>query len=270
MTRLVHLSDLHFGRARPELLDPLVEAVNGLAPDLVAISGDFTQRARRWQFRMAREFIDRLEPPVLSVPGNHDVPLENLPLRLIAPFLGYRRWISTTLEPVFVKDGTTVVGLNTVNPYVWQSGKVGRKMVEHACDAFEGREHTVRVIVAHHPFEHGPEDEKKPMRGAADAIDELARCGADIVLTGHLHTWRAEPFAERSGRRGAVQVHAGTGLSTRLRGEENDFNLLTVTGRRLLVERYAVAADAAKFRKAGEARFDLHVDHSDAPARAAG
>lgn len=265
MIRLLHLSDLHFGRARAELFEPLVEAVNRLAPDLVAISGDFTQRARRSQFRMARAFLDRLEPPVLSVPGNHDVPLENLPLRVVAPFLGYRRWISRTLEPVFTKDGTTVVGLNTVNPYVWQSGKVGRRAVEHACAAFEGREDTVRVIVAHHPFEHGPDVEKKPMRGAAAAIDELARCGADIVLTGHLHTWRAEPFAERAGRRGAVQVHAGSGLSTRVRGEENDFNLLTVEGRRLLVERYAAAADVAEFARAGEARFDLHVDHRDAP-----
>ncbi len=207
---------------------------------------------------MARAFIDRLEPPVLCVPGNHDVPLENLAVRVVAPWLAYRRYISTTLEPVFETEGTTVVGLNTVNPFVWQSGRVGRRAVGHACAAFEGREDTVRVVVAHHPFEHGPGVNKKPMRGAAGAIDRLAGCGADIVLSGHLHTWLAEPFAEQPGRRGAVQVHAGTGLSTRVRGEENDFNLLTVENRRLLVERYAAGTDAHGFTKAGEARFDLH------------
>ena len=74
MRRIAHLSDLHFGRDRPELLDPLVEAVNDLSPDLAAISGDLTQRARPAQFRAARDFIDRLEAPVLAVPGNHDVP----------------------------------------------------------------------------------------------------------------------------------------------------------------------------------------------------
>ena len=270
MTRIIHLSDLHFGRARPELLEPLVAAVNGLAPDLVAISGDLTQRARRGQFKQARDFIDRLEPPVLCVPGNHDVPLENLAVRLVAPFMAYRRYVSVVLEPVFEAEGTTVVGLNTVNPYVWQSGKVGQRAVERACAVFEGRDDTVRIVVAHHPFEHGPDVEKKPMRGAAGAIDRLADCGADIVLTGHLHTWMAEPFAERPGRRGAVQVHAGTGLSTRVRGEENDFNLLTVRDRRLLVERYAAAADAQDFTKVGEAHFDLHGHETAGEAADAG
>ena len=60
-TRLIHLSDLHFGRDRPELMRPLLDAVNGLSPDLVAISGDLTQRAFDSQFRAARAFIDRIE-----------------------------------------------------------------------------------------------------------------------------------------------------------------------------------------------------------------
>ena len=46
MKTLVHLSDLHFGRIDPALVDPLRRAVVELKPDLVAISGDFTQRAR--------------------------------------------------------------------------------------------------------------------------------------------------------------------------------------------------------------------------------
>ncbi|WP_223427880.1 metallophosphoesterase family protein [Tateyamaria pelophila] len=78
MKRLLHVSDLHFGRDRPELLSPLIDKINTLAPDLVAISGDLTQRARAAQFARARELIDRIESLVLVVPGNHDTPLDNL------------------------------------------------------------------------------------------------------------------------------------------------------------------------------------------------
>ncbi|WP_413220367.1 metallophosphoesterase [Tritonibacter mobilis] len=102
MKRLLHLSDLHFGRDRPELLDPLIEQINGLAPDLVAISGDLTQRARDWQFMRAREMIDRIKAPCLVVPGNHDTPLDNLFERVLMPWRRYRKWIACDLNRRFM------------------------------------------------------------------------------------------------------------------------------------------------------------------------
>ena len=122
MRRLVHLSDLHFGRDRPELLAPLLDCVNGLEPDLIAISGDLTQRARTSQFRQARAFIDALTAPVLSVPGNHDTPLYNLAERIFQPFAKYRQWIDRELQPVRHSPDASVVGVNSVNPYGWQRG----------------------------------------------------------------------------------------------------------------------------------------------------
>ena len=72
--RLVLLTDLHFGRAQPDLVQPLLDSVAEAAPDLVVIAGDFVQRARDSQFDMARSFLDRLSAPWLAVPGNHDIP----------------------------------------------------------------------------------------------------------------------------------------------------------------------------------------------------
>jgi 3',5'-cyclic AMP phosphodiesterase CpdA len=248
MRRIVHLSDLHFGRARPELLDPLVDCINALEPDLVAISGDLTQRARDWQFREARAFLDRMEAPWLSVPGNHDVPLENFAVRLLDPWSRYRRWIGWDLEPRFEDGEIAVVGLNTVDPFSWQRGRLGRHAILRAC-ARLGSEpgDRIRVVVAHHPFEHGPGAHKALMRGAARGMAALASCGADVVLTGHLHAWHAEPFAAAPPGTGALQVHAGTGLSTRLRGEDNDFNLLTLEGGEAVVERFVARDDATGF-----------------------
>jgi predicted MPP superfamily phosphohydrolase len=77
MLRLLHISDLHFGRP---YLSNVGEALQRIAPTLDAnvtiISGDLTQRARREEFVAAKEFIARLPSmPQVIIPGNHDVPL---------------------------------------------------------------------------------------------------------------------------------------------------------------------------------------------------
>ena len=259
MRRLVHLSDLHFGRDRPELLDPLIEAINDLSPDLVAISGDLTQRARPAQFQEAKDFIARLTPPVMVVPGNHDVPLHNLFMRLFMPWRNYRKWISKELEPFVEDDEMIVVGVNTVDPLSWQRGWFSRRAIARVCGAFqETRGRRARLVVAHHPMEHLPGQKKKLMRGAERAIDELSECNADIILSGHLHTWRATTFAERTGRNAILQIHAGTGLSTRVRGEPNDFNLIGIEGNKVSVHRYAVEGEDTTFAPTEMREFVLH------------
>jgi len=240
--RIVHLSDIHFGRAKAELVEPLASAINALAPDLAVISGDLTQRARHTQFRAARAFVDRLDPPVLCVPGNHDTPLDNPFMRAASPWSRWRRWMGEDLEPRWADEEMAVIGVNTVNRWAIQSGRIGAgtrrrmaaAMTEALGDAPDGAPGRIGVIVAHHPLEHEPGERKRRTRGAGTAIDAMAAAGVDIVLTGHLHAWRAEPLS----RGGAIQVQAGTALSTRQRGEENDFNLLTLDPDTIVVERY--------------------------------
>ncbi len=242
MSRIVHLSDLHFGRDRPELETPLVEVVNRLAPDLVAISGDFTQRARPGQFARARAFLERIEPPVLSVPGNHDTPLDNLLVRFLRPFHRYKRAIDRTLEPTHETEDMVVAGINTVNRFSWQRGRLSPRTVNRIRHAFAGAGGRLRVVVLHHPLEHGPEVEKRLMRGAHHALSAMREGGADVVLSGHLHNTVTMPFSIAPG---CLFVQAGTGLSNRLRGEDNTFNLLSATRERIVVETYAAGETAA-------------------------
>ncbi len=256
MRRVLHISDLHFGRARPELLEPLLAAIAAAAPDLVTVSGDLTQRARNWQFEEARSFLDAVSAPILVVPGNHDVPLDNVPLRFLRPWSRYRKWIGWNLEPAFEDDELSVVGVNTVNPFSRQRGKLADRATRRVCAAFAGdRTGRTRIVVVHHPLEHAPGERKQLMRGASRAIDALSDCGADVILSGHLHAWRADPFAARRGRTGVLQVQAGTGLSTRLRGEENDFNLLTLAPGEIVVERFVAGDRARGFTPAARLRF---------------
>lgn len=247
MTRLIHLSDLHFGRDRPELLDPLIEAVNATRPDLVAISGDLTQRARESQFSAARAFIDRLDAPVLSVPGNHDIPVHRPFTRFLRPFHNYKRRIDRNLTPMAQVGGMTVIGLNTVDRYRWQRGRIKSRQVRRACRlAGNAPEDDLVILVAHHPFEHAPgSTDKRLMRGADKALKKLAKCGVDAILSGHLHLWRTEPFLTRPFGAGILQIHAGTGLSTRQRGEPNDFACIDREGEVLRVARWIAGEDEA-------------------------
>src|SRR5215203_4778208 len=99
MRTLVHLSDLHFGALREEIVNPLVQAIEEARPDLIVVSGDLTQRARPSQFIEARAFLDRLRFKKLIVPGNHDVPLYNLYARFRDALGRYRRYICSNAEP---------------------------------------------------------------------------------------------------------------------------------------------------------------------------
>ena len=254
MRRVVHLSDLHFGRDRPELLTPLLHAVNSLLPDLVVISGDFTQRARPEQFEAAAAFIAALEPRTLSIPGNHDVPLDNLLLRIFVPWRGYRKWINRDLEPTFVDSEIVVIGVNTVNRFAWQRGWFKLRALRKIHAAFEVA-NRVNIVAAHHPLEHPTGEHKTLMHGARRGLTSLSDSRADVILSGHLHSWRAGPFAKVEGRNSFLQIHAGTSLSDRLRGEVNDFNVLEVERGKIVVKRFTFADATSAFAMATTVTF---------------
>lgn len=102
MARIAHLSDLHFGAHDPNIVAATEAWLCEQQPDLVIISGDFTQRAKDYQFREASAYVKRLRSAglrILAVPGNHDVPLYDVFLRLAAPLRRYRRYIENDLCP---------------------------------------------------------------------------------------------------------------------------------------------------------------------------
>ena len=113
MRTIVHLSDLHFGRIDPAILDPLAALIVSMRPDVVVVSGDLTQRARKAQFQGARAYLDRLPKPQVVVPGNHDVPLYRVWERFLSPLGKYRRHFDDDLEPDFIDDEIAVIGINT-------------------------------------------------------------------------------------------------------------------------------------------------------------
>src|SRR5437773_10296998 len=136
MRTLVHLSDLHFGRVDQSLIAPLIEVISEIRPDLVAVSGDLTQRARSHEFREARAFLDRLPQPQIVVPGNHDVPLHNVFTRFLQPLEKYRRYITDDLQPFYADEEIAVAGVNTARSLTLKGGRVNRMQVLRVKEKF--------------------------------------------------------------------------------------------------------------------------------------
>ena len=130
MRTIVHLSDLHFGRVDPAVLEPLRRLLLELRPHLVVVSGDLTQRARKSQFREAVAYLDTLPKPQLVVPGNHDIPLYNVFKRFLAPLANYRGTVSRDVEPDYFDDEMAVVGVNTARSLVFKGGRINEEQAE--------------------------------------------------------------------------------------------------------------------------------------------
>ena len=184
MRTIVHLSDLHFGRVDAKLLEPLRRAVTQLAPHLVVVSGDLTQRARSEEFRQARQYLETLPAPQVVVPGNHDIPLYNVVQRFFAPHAKHRRFFGADLEPAFVDDEIAVLGVNTARSFTFKDGRINERQVERIRLRLGSLpETTIRMLVTHHPFDV-PERLRNTHRivgRAAMAMKTLAQCGADVM-----------------------------------------------------------------------------------------
>jgi hypothetical protein len=152
---------------------------------------------------------------------------------MVAPWKRYKQAIDRDLEPRYESERLVVVGVNTVNRFAWQRGKLSERRIRRTCKGFEGAGDRARIAVLHHPLEHGPEVEKRLMQGADAALDAFCDCGAQIVLSGHLHNTIVAPFRARPE---LLFVQAGTSLSSRVRGEVNTFNVLEITSGGVRVE----------------------------------
>ncbi|VDS09089.1 Calcineurin-like phosphoesterase [Paracoccus haematequi] len=246
MTRIVHLSDLHFGFHRAALAEPLLARVNGAGADLVVVTGDVTHRGRRGQYAQAAAFLSRIRAPLMVVPGNHDVPLYNLAVRYLAPYAGFRRAMGRHLTPVRQVGGARVLGLNSVDPFAVQRGIIRKGEIGRLIGGLDPL--ATNIVALHHPLEHLAQVDKELARRAPQALSRLDRAGAQIVLSGHLHVWATGAMLEQTAHPGVLQIQAGTALCGRLSDRQNEFAVLQIDGPMLTVERHIAPMNEPDFR----------------------
>jgi 3',5'-cyclic AMP phosphodiesterase CpdA len=261
--RICHVSDLHFGRpAVPEQIDAIEEMIQRERYDVVAISGDVSQRARAGEFQRARSFIRDAEKVsrTICVPGNHDVRWWYAPLSLgdkAKMYEGYRQYISADLEPVLHLPGMTIVGLNTSHgitrkTLTWNMrdlsiiGFLTTAQIEHARSVFESSPAgDARVIVMHHNPVKGELSQRHGLKNTRKILGAFAEMGTDAVLCGHDHQ-EAIHYVEHT-QKGTVISTAGT-VSNRSRGgRPSSLNVLEIEHKQVKTTTHVWTPDRREF-----------------------
>lgn len=225
--RIVHISDLHFGKEDPEVTAALLADIALQRPELVIVSGDLTQRARVSEFAAAADFLQAIHGAKLIIPGNHDIPLDTFWLRLRA-WRRYQRWITHDLMPEYVNDSMAILGLNTAVPWLWKNGAVGSSQLQAIAEFFIQHQHLpYRMIVSHHPllFEIGTQHHTRVKRQLRSL---LAQLNINVLLAGHLHQSQAlgVKMLHLDQSHLCFSIQAGTAISRRLREAVNAYQCL--------------------------------------------
>jgi 3',5'-cyclic AMP phosphodiesterase CpdA len=233
VTTVFHVSDLHFGwPAVPEQIEAIEQIIAVKKYDVVAISGDLTQRARAGEFQRAAAFIRdaRKVSKVITVLGNHDVAWWKAPLGIgdkAKVYENYRKFIDRNLEPVLHVGAASFVGINTAHgvtrrTLTWNLrdisiiGDIHKKQLDKAGELFsKAPPRNARVIVMHHNPVRGELSQRHGLKNTQKILGAFAEMGVDLVCCGHDHQ-ESVHYIEHT-RKGTVISTAGT-ISNRSRG----------------------------------------------------
>ncbi|WP_447760354.1 metallophosphoesterase family protein [Sphingopyxis panaciterrae] len=229
MTRLFHISDLHFGLEDRAALDWFKGCVRREQPDAILITGDLTMRARSREFAAACDWIIALDVPVTVEVGNHDLPYFNPIERFFDPYRRIRG-IERLVERELDLPGVAVVPLKTTARaqwrFDWSKGWVTERALAKTLAAIDALPPgTTALVTAHHPLVEAGTRGRALTRGGARALRALAERGVAAVLTGHVHD--AFDLVQTTVAGPIRMIGAGT-LSQRIRSTPPSFNELRV------------------------------------------
>ncbi len=243
MPTFIHLSDLHFGPVYLSHLGDLVlKEIETLKPDAVVISGDFTMRARHPEYQAAREYIAKITRPLLTIPGNHDLPLFDPVERLTNPFARYQKYIRAETDASLQAGSLFIVVLNDnrrIMPGGFWSGAQRTWLAVQLAGAPRG---AIKVVATHHQLMWEGKARPAGFWFPSRTFAFLAQRGVEVVLNGHTHIPSAAQTPE-----GIVVARSGTSTSSRTRhGNGNGYNLIVIDEKQIsvFVRQYDKRSDA--------------------------
>ena len=188
---------------RGEILEALLQDLDGTAPDHVAVTGDLTNVGLAEEIAEAVPWLERLGGPehVSIVPGNHDAyaaPVGADRFAQWAPYLSPKQASSTPegedglVFPYLRRTGPlALIGLCSAVPTApglavgrldaGQLDRLGTLLAETRDTA------ACRVVLIHHPPVPAGQSGRRRLEDAGALRETLARHGAELVLHGHTH-----------------------------------------------------------------------------------
>ena len=244
--RVLQLSDLHAGTVEePEVEGDLRALVQKTQPELVVVSGDLTHRNTPAQHARAATFLRSLGPPLLVIPGNHDIPRWP-PWRFTQTFDEFlRTWPET--EPIYRSQRVVACGLNSVRPWKQQGGALRRSQLEHVARIFaEAPGEAFKLVALHHHLLGAPwRTIKRTIANRSSVLGALVDAGAELIVSGHVHqstVGERREFEVLAGHIHGTTVVTSPGLGQprpSRRGEARGVHLFEADERSLRVLTYA-------------------------------
>ena len=218
MVTIAHISDLHVGSPFfvPNLMNRVIVELNELSPDVVLCTGDLTNEGYRQEYKIAVAYLERIQSPLLTVPGNHDA--RNVGYLHFEELIGPRWWVRD-VGPI------RIVGMDSSEPDL-NEGQVGREQYAWITEQLSVSSQ-IKVFALHHHLlpVPGTGRERSTVTDAGDLLEVLVESGVNVVLSGHKHVpyvWRLENM---------YVANAGTASSLRLRGYTRPcYNVLEADG----------------------------------------
>jgi 3',5'-cyclic AMP phosphodiesterase CpdA len=260
VTRILHLSDPHFGAVDNQAAAAFLKVAAALAPDLTILSGDLTMRARRSEMADAARFVAQLPQPRLIIPGNHDIPLINQPFdRFFRSFKRYQAHFGDDLEPELISNELHVIAVNSTRAFGfhpdWSEGRLSQHQLESIGQRFrDGPADHRRLLVLHHPIIELQVFGRAAVKPLEALMRELESARVDLVMCGHFH--RSQVLsAGLTDQWKSIISQAPTVCSNRLQGEPQGFHEIQLTALRIEVIHHAF--NRGTFIPAGNFAFTL-------------
>ena len=166
----------------------LKELLGRVEVELIVASGDLTHRGLREQHERAHRFLTSFGLPVLTVPGNHDMPY-SFPKRFTDTYGEFTR-LWGDVEQTHSSPSVHVIGLNSSRRFRQQGGALHSEQLENAGRRLAAAPPTAyKVVVLHHHMVGAPwrASRKKPVSKRNGVLHSLVAAGADLILAGHIH-----------------------------------------------------------------------------------
>jgi len=215
--RIAQFSDIHCGDPSfmPDVMASTVDRINRMEPDVVVVAGDLTAAGYEWEFDEAAEWVAKLEPPTVVIPGNHDsrnVGYVHFKRRFGERFTRFRSEFDPVRAERIVATGVTIVATDSSVPDV-NEGHIGREHYQWIREQFDEPE-DLKIFALHHHIVSipGTGRERNIITDAGDLLAVLTSLDVDVVLSGHKHV----PFFW--GLNGMLVCNSGTAATKRVRG----------------------------------------------------